>query len=360
MFENFREKLQLVQQDVSTSFKTLGDISRDGKVKRRSRLEENFPHLSAGLGVLSRYEESWFLLHKRTKDCGEAAEAVDGDIVMLSAHWERRRDALTQLHEQFESLPDLISEFDAITASIAHLEGEFEEMESRLVYLETLCSQCDQHTFKKHHMDQLEIYKKKKRKEVDALEEELNTEHAQRLAELEQVLQQKLRERQKVYEDAFNQDVQQYLSTGQLQHRGSAGADLCSLDQVMVTNTSDLEALDNFLNSSSCDISTASSPTSGPDPDSPSSDSLSRAPPSSAPESGLESGPESGQTPAWQQDEASEESDELQVQSDEEDVTADTSLAGLQDDGATWGSDESDCVGERPAGGRDRRALEAL
>lgn len=45
----------------------------------------------------------------------------------------------------------------------AHLEGEFDEMESRLVYLETLCSQCDQQTFKKHHMDQLENYKKKKR-----------------------------------------------------------------------------------------------------------------------------------------------------------------------------------------------------
>lgn len=49
---------------------------------------------------------------------------------------------------------------------------------------------------------------------------ELNCEHAQKMAELEQAMQQKLRERQKVYEEAFNQDMKQYLSTGYLQHRG--------------------------------------------------------------------------------------------------------------------------------------------
>lgn len=51
---------------------------------------------------------------------------------------------------------------------------------------------------------------------------ELNSEHAQKVAELEQALQQKLRERQKVYEEAFNQDMEQYLSTGYLQHRGKS------------------------------------------------------------------------------------------------------------------------------------------
>ncbi|KAJ4931314.1 hypothetical protein JOQ06_025611, partial [Pogonophryne albipinna] len=92
-------------------------------------------------------------------------------------------------------------------------------MESMLMYLETLCCQCEQQTVQQQHINQLEAYKKKKRKEVEALEVELNSEHAQKVAELEQTMKQKLRERQKVYEEAFNQDVQQYLSTGYLQHR---------------------------------------------------------------------------------------------------------------------------------------------
>lgn len=47
--------------------------------------------------------------------------------------------------------------------SPAHLEGDFEEMESRLTYLETLCCQCEQQTLKQQHINQLEAYKKKKR-----------------------------------------------------------------------------------------------------------------------------------------------------------------------------------------------------
>ncbi|KAM9353328.1 dysbindin-A-like [Symphorus nematophorus] len=348
MFENFREKLHMVQQDLTTGFKTLGDKSRDTKIRRRPRFEESLPHFSAGLEILSRYEESWFLLHKRTKDCAQAAEAADGDIVMLSAHWERRRTALSQLQEQLQSLPAFINELDAITANIAHLEGDFEEMESRLVYLETLCCQCEQQTFKQHHISELEAYKKTKRRELEALEVELNSQHAQKVAELEQAMQQKLRERQKVYEEAFNQDMKQYLSTGYLQHREPAGADVCALDQMMVTNILDQEALDDFLNSTGDDISTGSSLTSGPDLESCSSESLR----SQMNRTQHINNQPSNQDAAWEQadEAASEESDEPLVQSDEEDVQPDMSLVGLQDATTLRCSDESDPAEDLPSG----------
>ncbi|XP_030580585.1 dysbindin-A [Archocentrus centrarchus] len=340
MFENFREKLHIVQQDFTTGFKTLGDKSRNTKMKRRPRFEEHLPQFSAGLEILNRYEDGWFLLHKRTKDCAQAAEALDGDIVMLSAHWERKRTALTQLHEQLQSLPAFINDLDVITANIAHLEGDFEEMESRLVYLETLCFQCEQQAVKQQHISQLETLKKKKRREVELLEEELNSEHAQKVAEMEQIMQQKLREQQKVYEEAFNQDVEQYLSTGYLQHRAPPGADICSLDQMTVTNISDQEALDDFLNSSGDEINTGSSLTSGPDLTSCSSESLNQTPPTN--------NQLHNKGAFWQAEEelASQESDEPLVQSDEEDVQPDMALVVLHDVGTVRGSDDSDSSGD--------------
>ncbi|XP_031697190.1 dysbindin-A-like, partial [Anarrhichthys ocellatus] len=171
--------------------------------------------------------------------------------------------------------------------SAAHLEGDFEEMESRLVYLETLCCQCEQQTVKQHHVNQLEVYKKKKR----------------------------------------------------------------------LTNISDQEALDDFLNSTNDDDiisgaqdhhSTGSSLTSGPDLESCSSESSSsqstRAPPTTS--------QASNQDAEWEKDEeaASEESDEPLVQSDEEEVQPDMSLVGLQDVGARRGSDESDPAGDLSSG----------
>ncbi|XP_026227076.1 dysbindin-A-like [Anabas testudineus] len=343
MFENLRERFQMVQQDFATGFKTLGDKSKDTKM-RRPRSEEILPHFSAGLEILSRYEESWFLLHKRTKDCAQAAEAVDGDIVMLSAHWEKRRAALTQLQEQLQGLPAFISELDAITANIAHLEGDFEEMESRLLYLETLCCQCEQQILKQHHINQLEVYKKKKRKEMEVLEAKLISEHSQKVAEMEQAMQQKLRERQKVYEEAFKQDMEQYLSTGYLQPQEPTGAGVCALDQMTVTNISDQEALDDFLNSTGDDISTGSSLTSGPDLESCSSESSKNQAP-------CKNNQLSTQDTDWgQEEELASENDDPLVQLDEEDIQPDLSLVGLQDVGTLRGSDDSDSTGDLLSG----------
>lgn len=45
-------------------------------------------------------------------------QVVNGDVVMLSAQWERRRAALTQLQQQLQGLPAFLSELYAITANI--------------------------------------------------------------------------------------------------------------------------------------------------------------------------------------------------------------------------------------------------
>lgn len=46
---------------------------------------------------------------------------------------------------------------------------------------------------------------------------ELDAEHGQKVMEMEHVQQAKLKERQKYFEEAFQQDMEQYLSTGYLQ-----------------------------------------------------------------------------------------------------------------------------------------------
>jgi hypothetical protein len=55
---------------------------------------------------------------------------------------------------------------------------------------------------------------------------ELDTEHTQKALEMEHTQQLKLKERQKFFEEAFQQDMEQYLSTGYLQiaeRRGELG-----------------------------------------------------------------------------------------------------------------------------------------
>ncbi|KAM6967553.1 dysbindin-A [Aplochiton taeniatus] len=345
MFENFRERLQTVQQDFTSGIKTLGDKSKESKVKRRTRYEESPPQFSAGVELLSRYEDTWVLLHKRAKDSAKAAEAVDGEVVMLSAHWERRKAVQGELQDQLQQLPAFLGDLENITARIAHLEGDFEEMESRLQYLENLCGQCEQQRFKQHHVAQFENYKKKKRRELESLKGELDAEHAQKVAELEHATQQKLKERQKIYEEAFVQDMEHYLSTGYLQLREQAGAQVPVdvLEHMQVTDVSDLEALDDFLNSTGDDISTASSLTSGESSASDMSPCPSSQGPPLAPQTAT-------QEAVRQEEEASEGSDGPLVQSDEEEVQVDTALVVLPEPLLLKNFDDSDSQNSETAG----------
>ncbi|XP_061520742.1 dystrobrevin binding protein 1b isoform X2 [Phycodurus eques] len=80
----------------------------------------------------------------------------------------------------------------------------------------------------------------------------------------------KLKDRHKLLEEAFQQDVEQYLSTGYLQiaeRRGSMSSmevNVDMLEQMDLMDMSDHEALDVFLHSGGEDNS-ATSPVAGPD-----------------------------------------------------------------------------------------------
>ncbi|XP_067304771.1 dysbindin-A isoform X5 [Pseudorasbora parva] len=359
MFENFRERLQTVQQDFTSGIKTLSDKSKEAKVKKKQRRDEHIPEYSAGVELLSRYEDTWVSLHKRGKECAKAGEMVDGEVVMLCAHWEKRRGAVRELQEQLQQIPAFLSDLESITSRIAHLEADFEEMESRLIYLEDLCAQCDHQRYKHFHILQLENYKKKKRKELESFKAELDAEHAQKVLEMEHVQQVKLKERQKYFEEAFQQDMEQYLSTGYLQitdRRGSMSSmevNVDLLEQMDLTDVSDHEALDVFL-SSVGEESSASSPDTagGPalEPGSSPSDFSLKVPSQTEQRQAVSSISSSctdtisGVTEGPDEEDGSGESsgDSPLVQSDEEEVHADTALMGLPETEALKSSDDSD------------------
>ncbi|XP_027027354.1 dystrobrevin binding protein 1b isoform X2 [Tachysurus fulvidraco] len=94
---------------------------------------------------------------------------------------------------------------------------------------------------------------------------EVDSEHAQKVPEAESGHQQvKLKDRQKFFEEAFQQDMEHYLSTSYLQiaeRRGSMSSmevNVDMLEQMDLMDMSDHEALDVFLNSGAEDNSVAS------------------------------------------------------------------------------------------------------
>ncbi|XP_072459992.1 dysbindin isoform X1 [Notamacropus eugenii] len=344
MLETLKERLLSVQQDFTSGLKSLSDKSREAKVKSKKRTVQYLPKFSAGLELLSRYEDTWAALHKRTKECASAGERVDTEVVMLSVHWEKKRTSLIELQEQLQQIPGLLADLESMTANLIQLEANFEEVENHLLHLEDLCGQYELERYKHLQIQQLENYKKNKRKELEAFKAELDAEHTQKVLDMEHSQQLKLKERQKFFEEAFQQDMEQYLSTGYLQiaerrepigSMSSMEVNVDMLEQMDLMDMSDQEALDVFLNSGE---GNALSPGLGPDASTCQNEislevpnhSASQSKPSSlssvCTDSVTQENSESGESPV--------------VQSDEEEVQVDTALATIK--ARSDVSDESD------------------
>ncbi|XP_072801739.1 dysbindin isoform X2 [Vicugna pacos] len=257
---------------------------------------------------------------------------------MLSAHWEKKQTSLVELQQQLQQLPGLIADLESMTANLTHLEASFEEVENHLLNLEDLCGQCELERYKHMQSQQLENYKKNKRKELETFKAELDAQHAQKVLEMEQTQQAKLKERQKFFEEAFQQDMEQYLSTGYLQiaerrepmgSMSSMEVNVDMLEQMDLMDISDQEALDVFLNSGGED-NTVLSPDSGLDAGTGQHEVTLEVPHPSHLRATPPASPSPCTDPAAQEPSEGEESPV--VQSDEEGVEVDTALATLHTD----------------------------
>uniref|UniRef100_A0A8C6JCV0 Uncharacterized protein n=1 Tax=Melopsittacus undulatus TaxID=13146 RepID=A0A8C6JCV0_MELUD len=295
MLETLRERLLSVQQDLTAGLKTLGDKSKEAK-KSRQRTIQCLPEC-AGLEILSRYEDAWAALHRGAKDCAKAGELVDSEVVMLSAHWEKKRNSLVELQDQLQQIPGFLADLECLTASLAELDAE----------------------------------------------------HAQKVLDMEHTQQMKLKERQKFFEEAFQQDMEQYLSTGYLQiaerrepigSMSSMEVNVDMLEQMDLMDMSDQEALDVFLNSGGEDNNMLS-PMLGPESNTCMNEISLQVPSQSELRQKLSSSLSSTCTDSASQD--ASEGESPVVQSDEEEVQVDTALAAVTErKGASDVSDESD------------------
>ncbi|KAM6453905.1 dysbindin isoform 4-T4 [Liasis olivaceus] len=328
MLESLRERLLSVQQDLTSGLKIFSDKSREAKISKQ------------------RYEDSWAALHKGAKECAKAGELVDSEVVMLSAHWEKKRSSLLDLQDQLQQIPVFLAGLESTTASLIQLEAHFKEMEHHLLYLEDLCGQCELQRYKHMQVLQLENYKKTKRKELEIFKAELDVEHVQKVLDMEHTQEMKLKERQKFFEEAFQQDMEQYLTTGYLQiaerrepigSMSSMEVNVDTLEQMDLVDMSDQEALDVFLNSGVED-STLLSATIGSDSSTHQNEISVQVPTES--ELGKKFSSEAPWTDSASQDAGEGESPV--IQSDEEDVQVDTALVNTEMKSPSDISDESD------------------
>ncbi|XP_022083980.1 dysbindin-like isoform X2 [Acanthaster planci] len=262
MFDQFKERLHHVQQDLSTGLKTLSTKAKEVKRSRREEraaLRKDIPSVSthcnqdAGAELLDRFQKMWAELHKEIETAAGKATVVDSHVQEVFLNYERRAEPLLQLQKQLVDLPHFVENIQCLTAAIGKLEAEFEEVESMLLGYEDLIDHCELLRNKQTQTAELNRYTQQKLKEEGLMRVRLQEEYEQSVRLKEESQKADKLERQKAFQDVFAADMQHYKTHGEMQRVVSSEGthsltDVSSIENFEITvDEQEQEALDDFL-----------------------------------------------------------------------------------------------------------------
>ncbi|XP_071037915.1 dysbindin-like [Parasteatoda tepidariorum] len=213
--------------------------------------KQNFKGVSqnAGGDLLHHYQEQWSELHKNDTDSAFKAEEADMLIGNLHSFCTERLTAIKQLNNQLVALPQLQTGILELMGKIGELEGVFEEVEDALVNLEDVIEISELQERQLDHRFQLAMYKEKKLSDFEDMKAKLGEEHAHKVFQHEKKQSAVLRERQNTFQEAFEEEIQQYKTHGirELRKRVSSQSSANSVSLEDIELDEDASALDEFL-----------------------------------------------------------------------------------------------------------------
>lgn len=200
-------------------------------ITSRDVKEEKFQHvksgvcLDAGADLLNRYQNTWRELHQDAEENATLAENVDSEITQLFVTIDRQTDLLSQLHTTVADLPVILNKLQELTDVLASLDEEYENVEVALVRLEDMCEEQELAQAKMYDAQKLATYTHRKSEELQKIKVEFAKDHAKKMEGYEKHRQTKLKERQEVFEQQFNNDLDYFKSHGRLERLSTSSND---------------------------------------------------------------------------------------------------------------------------------------
>ncbi|XP_033754569.1 dysbindin protein homolog [Pecten maximus] len=198
--------------------------SRDDKEEKLHHVKSGVC-VDAGADLLDRYQNNWRELHQDAEQNATLAENVDSQITQLFVTIDRQAEMLGQLHTTVADLPVILNKLQELTDVLASLDEEYENVEVALIRLEDMCEEQELAQAKVYDAQKLSTYTHRKSEDLQKIKVELAKDHAKKMEGYEKNRQTKLKERQEVFEQQFNNDLDYFKSHGRLERLSTSSND---------------------------------------------------------------------------------------------------------------------------------------
>lgn len=247
MFGNLREKLHnVVQEGLSAS---LRGLSVNEVIVSQSPSEHPVNY-DAGADLLHKYQTEWNQLHLLAEDNAHKAEEVNEMISLLHHQMSEQWKKMDTITSCMDSMPQLVKSIENAMKDMENIKLLINDVEHQLLKLDDVVEEQELQEQMLNERFQLAVYRSKKLKELEKISGELEADHKDKVADLEQKINIKLKERQEIFNQVFQQDMRQYIISGMIpvmKSSSNGGRDEISLEDIEIED--DTDALDELLNS---------------------------------------------------------------------------------------------------------------
>ncbi|RZC39986.1 dysbindin [Asbolus verrucosus] len=170
-------------------------------------------NMNAGSEILTHFQNEWQTLHKTNEENAKKAQEVADTIAQVARKIDRDKESLG-LMTHLLSNSNLHANIVQCTEQIEQVYDSFNEVEEGLLQLEELIDNIEFENMKKQHRYHLQQYRLRKNESLQVLEASLKEKYEKSAAEHELKKQKELQERQKVFHEAFKNDLEIFKNFG--------------------------------------------------------------------------------------------------------------------------------------------------
>ncbi|KAG1655428.1 Dysbindin-A [Nymphon striatum] len=270
MFSHIKAKIQTVQQDLTDSIsitkksrsslnnttasfmlvaleyiKTLA-FGEDRKKQYRPSRQRNCD-FNAGSEILQEYQSLWKEIHENSEKNAKTADESDRIITDICSVVEKEWTQIKQLNYEVCMLPQLTNGIQELMTKIGDIEGLFEDVHSSLINLENMIDEGKMQEKKLDERFHLAMYKERKLAEFETFKFHLDCQLKAKVREQEIKQKDLLQERQDIFKEAFEEEMHNYRTKGQLRTTIASSSTHPSLDLADITLDEDQNVLNDFL-----------------------------------------------------------------------------------------------------------------
>jgi len=243
MLGSIKDTFQTIQEGISASVKQLSGTEECNGGQLRA---------AAGEDLLDYYQAAWEGVHLAGEQAARQADRCDRLVSQVHAEYEKQWRHVSLLSSLLAQVPEINAELEKTMQCLGDLESVFSEAEVALLALEETIDARDAQERQLEQRFQLAIYQERRRQELEEMGAKLDLQHQRRLKEVEMRNRVVSRDRQQVFQEQFEYDINQYKTKGLLQVPSRRPTDV-SLESIDLNE--DDSNLETFLREDCPDLS---------------------------------------------------------------------------------------------------------